>query len=120
MARHAVTGALGFSGRHIAGLLLERGDQVVNLTNHPDRPDPFAGRLRGARLAFDDPAALVESLRGVDTLFNTYWVRFGRKGVSHDDAVRTSAVLFDAARTAGVRRIVQISITNPSLDSPYS
>ena len=49
----AVTGGLGFSGRHIASRLLAAGHQVVNLTNHPDRPDPFDGRLRVAPLDFD-------------------------------------------------------------------
>ena len=51
MTRHAVTGALGFSGRHITARLLARGDAVVNLTNHPDRPDPFGSpsRLRRSR-----------------------------------------------------------------------
>src|SRR5262249_55195151 len=119
VARHAVTGAFGFSGRHIAARLLARGDEVVNLTNHPRRPDPFGGRLATAPLAFGEPASLEASLHGVDTLFNTYWVRFGRGGVSHDEAVRASAVLFTAARAAGVRRVVQLSIANPSLDSPF-
>ena len=91
MSRHAVTGALGFSGRHIAVRLLERGDEVLNLTNHPDRPDPFAGRVPAFPLAFDDPAALTDSLRGIDTLFNTYWVRFAQRSVSHADALLPQA-----------------------------
>ena len=105
MTRHAVTGALGFTGRHIAGRLLAQGDEIVNLTNHPERPDPFRGALLTRPLSFDDPAGLGRSLGGVDTLFNTYWVRFPRRGVSHADAVRNSRTLFEAARGAGVRRI---------------
>lgn len=120
MPRHAVTGALGFSGRHIAARLLERGDEVLNLTNHPDRPDPFAGRMPPSPLAFEDPAALADSLRGIDTLFNTYWVRFAQRGVSHADAVRNSRILFEAARDAGVRRVVHVSIANPDPGSPLS
>ena len=42
---HAVTGAFGYSGLHIARLLLARGARVRNLTGHPDRPDPFAGAV---------------------------------------------------------------------------
>jgi NADH dehydrogenase len=45
---HAVTGAFGYSGRHIAELLLAQGKQVRSLTGHPDRPDPFGGRIRSA------------------------------------------------------------------------
>ena len=120
MPRHAVTGALGFSGRHITARLLDRGDHVVNLTNHPDRPDPFRGRVPSARLEFDDADALAASLRGVDTLFNTYWVRFPSHGVTHAGAVRNSRSLFEAARAAGVRRIVHVSIANPDPASPLS
>ena len=121
MSLMAVTGALGFSGRHIAARLLDAGHQVVNLTNHPERPDPFAGRLRTAPLAFEmDP--LAASLNGVDTLFNTYWVRFARGGTDHARAVHNSSILFEAAALAGVRRIVHTSIANAdpaSADSYY-
>jgi NADH dehydrogenase len=53
-------------------------------------------------------------------LFNTYWVRFNHARFSHEQAVRNSAILFDCARRAGVRRVVHVSITNPDLDSPLS
>ena len=120
MTRHAVTGALGFSGRHIATRLVARGDEVVNLTNHPDRPDPFAGALETRPLDFADPAGLSRALHGVDTLFNTYWVRFPHDGVTHATAVRSSRILFEAARDAGVRRIVHVSIANPDPASRYA
>jgi uncharacterized protein YbjT (DUF2867 family) len=121
MALDAVTGAFGFTGRHIATRLLDAGRHVTTLTNHPDRPDPFGGRVAPRPLAFDDPTALSSSLEGVDTLYNTYWVRLERSGVTYADAVRNSRTLFEAAAAAGVRRIVHISIANGSLDSklPY-
>jgi uncharacterized protein YbjT (DUF2867 family) len=121
MARHVVTGAFGFSGRHIAGLLLDRGHDVTTLTNHADRPDPFGGRVAVRPLDFTDPAGLTESLRGADTLFNTYWMRLERGGVTYADAVANSRVLFAAAREAGVRRIVHMSIANAERgsDLPY-
>jgi NADH dehydrogenase len=120
MSRHAVTGALGFSGRHIAGRLVARGDTVVNLTNHPDRPDPFRGGLDVQPLDFARPSALARALDGVDTLFNTYWVRFPHDGVTHASAVRNSRILFEAAREAGVRRIVHVSIANPDPASHFA
>jgi uncharacterized protein YbjT (DUF2867 family) len=118
MARAAVTGAFGFTGRHIAARLLERGDEVVNLTNHPNRHVQFADRVTTVPLAFDDPDGLARSLEGCRTLFNTYWIRFAHGGVSHTDAVRNSTTLFTAARRAGVERVVQVSIANPDPDSP--
>src|SRR3954452_24171233 len=111
--RDAVTGAQGFTGRHIANRLLAADREVVNLTGHVDREDHFGGRAPAQRLAFDDPAALRRSLAGIDTLYNTYWIRFSGYGITHEDAVRNSTTLFTAARDAGVRRIVHISIANP-------
>jgi uncharacterized protein YbjT (DUF2867 family) len=113
--RDAVTGAQGFTGRHIAELLVAGGRDVVNLTGHPGREDHFGGRVPPRPLAFDDPAGLRQSLTDVDTLYNTYWVRFPGYGITHEDAVRNSGVLFAAARQAGVRRIVHVSIANPEL-----
>ena len=111
MALMAVTGAFGFSGRHIAARLLEAGHEVINLTNHPNRADPFGGRTRVRPLAFDADA-LAADLAGVDTLFNTYWVRFARGATDHHLAVANSRVLLSAAVRAGVRRIVHVSIAN--------
>ena len=120
MAVQAVTGAFRFTGRHIATRLLDRGDSVRNLTNHPDRPDPFRARVSCAPLALDDPDALVSALGGVDTLFNTYWVRYDHDGVDHAIAVERSRRLFRAAARAGVRRIVHVSIANPDPVSALS
>ena len=113
-----VTGATGYSGKYITRRLLARGQRVISLTNHPQRPHEFGSRVAMKPYNFDRPAALVETLRGVDTLYNTYWVRFDRGETSHARAVAKTQVLFQAAKTAGVRRLVHISIANPSLDSP--
>jgi NADH dehydrogenase len=69
-------------------------------------------------LDFQDQAKLVESLRGVDTFFNTYWIRFDKGTNTQPAAVENTRTLVQAAALAGVRRIVHISITNPSPDSP--
>ena len=107
---HAVTGALGYTGRSLTEQLLTRGVNVRALTNSPNRPNPFAGRIEVRPLAFDDPAALETSLRGVDVLHNTYWVRFNHRLFTFEQAVNNSRILFGAARRAGVRRIVHVSI----------
>ncbi len=52
-------------------------------------------------------------------LYNTYWVRFNHKRFSHASAVENTKQLFDAAKAAGVQRIVHVSITNPSVESPF-
>lgn len=114
---HAVTGAYGYSGQYIARRLLAQGKQVITLTNSPGRENPFGEQVPAYRFHFDQPARLVEPLRGVSVLYNTYWVRFNHGDFTFDSAVRNSRILFEAARDAGVRRIVHVSITNPSRDS---
>ena len=115
---HVVTGAFGYSGRYIARRLLDAGCRVRTLTNSPHRSDPFAGRVEVRPLCFDDLPNLTDALRGADVLYNTYWVRFDHRDFNHDQAVANTRVLFEAAVKAGVRRIVHVSITNPSEDSP--
>lgn len=115
---HAVTGAYGYSGKYIARELLDRGQRVITLTNSPERDHPFGDRVQPFPFHFDDPEKTVENLRGVSVLYNTYWVRFNHKEFTFEQAVRNSEKLFNAARAAGVERIVHVSITNPSIDSP--
>mgnify|MGYP003438831231 CR=1 FL=1 len=55
---HAVTGAFGYSGLHLARVLLARGERVRNLTGHPDRTDPFGGAVEVTRFRFEDREAM--------------------------------------------------------------
>jgi uncharacterized protein YbjT (DUF2867 family) len=117
----AVTGAFSYTGKYITRRLLAQGQQVITLTGHPDRPNEFGDRVKAYPFQFDDPARLADYLRGVDTLYNTYWVRFDHGQKTFSLAVKNTQTLFQAAKEAGVRRVVHVSITNPTLDSrlPY-
>lgn len=114
-----VTGAFGYSGAVIAEKLLDAGSAVRTLTNRPASDHPLAGRVAMRPLLFDDSARLRESLRGCQVLINTYWVRFNHRNFSHAAAVENTLRLFDAAASAGVQRVVHVSITNPSESSPF-
>ncbi len=113
-----VTGAFSYSGAAIARELQRAGRPVRTLTGHPERAVDTAIEVRP--LDFDDVIGLTSSLAGATTLYNTYWVRFPRGGSDHDRAVTNSRTLFHAARQAGVERIVHVSITHPSIASPYA
>ncbi len=116
---HVVTGAFGFSGKYIARRLLDAGREVRTVTNSPDRANPFGSRVKAFPFNFDHPEKLVDALRGAAVLYNTYWVRFNHPKFTYASAVDNTLTLFDAAKKAGIRRVVHISITNPSEDSPY-
>jgi NADH dehydrogenase len=115
-----VTGAFGYTGRYITTRLLDSGRSVRTLTGHPNRSNPFGDRVAVAAFDFDDRRKLAEHLRGATTLYNTYWVRFPRGDVTFERAVVNSETLIHAAEDAGVPRIVHVSITNPSEDSPFA
>jgi NADH dehydrogenase len=119
--RAAVTGAFGYSGRYISRRLLDGGHSVLTLTNSVRRDNPFGGKIDAFPFHFDEPERLAETLQGTDVLINTYWVRFNHRLFNHDEAVANTKILFRAAKDAGVRRIVHLSITNPDIhsDLPY-
>jgi nucleoside-diphosphate-sugar epimerase len=119
--RFMVTGAFSYSGRYITRRLLDQGHQVSTLTGHPDRPNPFGDQVKALPFNFDHPDELADSLKGADALINTYWVRYDYGGTTYRQAVANTKTLFDAAKRAGVKRVVHVSIANPSLDSklPY-
>tara|TARA_B100000029_G_scaffold93944_5_gene84135 strand:- start:4165 stop:5094 length:930 start_codon:yes stop_codon:yes gene_type:complete len=119
---HVVTGAFGYTGRWIARQLLAEGKRVRTLTNAVGRDDPFDGAVEVHPLDFDDRDALVESLRGADVLYNTYWVRYNheRRSFDHDVAVRNCAKMFEAAAEAGIRRIVHFSVAHPGQAPDWS
>ena len=112
-----VTGAFSYTGRHIAEALLSRGRAVRTLTRRPAPSHPLAAPVEVTPLVFDD--SLVESLRGADTLYNTYWIRFERGPATFARAVENTAKLVEAAQRAGVRRVVHISVANPDPSSPF-
>jgi NADH dehydrogenase len=113
-----VTGAFSYSGAAIGRELQAAGRQVRTLTGHPERA-PADTRIDVRPLGFDDSALLTRSLEGAHTLYNTYWVRSAHGGIDHQRAVSNSRTLLEAAARAGIQRIVHLSITHPSLDSPY-
>lgn len=115
----AVTGAFSYTGRAIAERLLADGWRVRSLSRRDAPVDSLAERVETASLQFADRRALGESLRGARVLFNTYWIRFERGESTFARAVENTRVLFGAAATAGVERIVHVSVTNASEDSPF-
>lgn len=116
-ALSVVTGAYGFTGGYIARRLVAMGERVRTLTNHP-QPGPS---IESAPLDFQDARGLARSMAGAHVLYNTYWIRFAYGEQDHAKAVENTRRMIRAAEEAGVKRIVHVSITNPSSGSllPY-
>jgi len=118
---NVVTGAFGFIGRYITAQLLDSGRIVRTITTHVDKPNPFGSQVKAFSYNFERPDLLEETLRGVETLYNTYWVRFDRGATTFAKAVENTKILFECAAAAGVKRVVHISVTHAAKDSslPY-
>lgn len=115
-----ITGAFSFSGKFIAQELINIGEKVITITGHPDYNSPYFGEVDIKSYEFNNFRALVNNFKGIDTFYNSYWIRFPYKETSWRDAIINSYKLFKACKLAGVKKIVHISVTNPSLDSPYA
>lgn len=118
MQTDVVTGAFGYSGAAIARELRAAGHEVRTLTGHP-RSGSGADGIDTRPLDFTDPEALARDMEGAHTLYCTYWVRFPHGSATRESAVTNSKILFDAARRAGIERIVYVSILHADTASPY-
>ena len=107
--------------RYVTRRLLDQGVRVRTLTRSPDAEDPFGGRVEVAPLDFSDPDGLRRSMQGAGVFYNTYWIRYAHGRITFDLAVENTRTLFEAAKRAGVGRIVHFSVTNVSSGSglPY-
>ena len=116
-----VTGAFSYTGKYITRRLLSmrKKVRVLTLTGHPNREKMFSGEVTALPFNFDNPSQLTKSLQGVTTLYNSYWIRFPYGQVTFNRAVENTRTLIECAEEAGIRRIVHISITNASEESPF-
>jgi len=127
MALYLVTGGAGFIGSHIAAALAARGDRVRVLD------DLSAGRLEtleglGTGIEFlrgsiTDPAACRKAVAGVAGIFHEAAQVSVPRSIedplaSYETNVRGTHLLLEAARAAGVRRVVYAASSAAYGDSP--
>ena len=118
MTKAVVTGPLSFTGKYLTKLLIEDGVEVVGLTNKYSTASPYDA-LKLFPYSFDDFSAMSAPMYGADVFFNTYWVRFPKGQKTFDVAVNNSSALFEAAKRAGVKKIVHTSIANADIGSEF-
>ncbi|MBI5776274.1 MAG: NAD(P)H-binding protein [Nitrospirae bacterium] len=116
---NVVTGGLSYIGKFITQRLVSQGKQVLILTNHLQRDNPFGNQVMVAPYDFDRHDTLVGRLKGASTLYNTYWVRFDHGIVSFEKAIANTERLIKAAEVAGIKKFVHISVSNPSQDASF-
>lgn len=132
--RYLVTGGAGFIGSHLAQALVERGDEVVVLDNFStgrrENLDPIthnprlANRLTLIEGDLLDRSALEQALKGVTVVYHQGALASVPRSVSspldtHAACVTGTVHLLDAARAAGVRRVVYAGSSSAYGNLPY-
>ncbi|MBN2024472.1 MAG: SDR family oxidoreductase [Pirellulales bacterium] len=129
MKTYLVTGGAGFIGSHIAEVLIERGDAVRVIDNLSTgrlvNIEPFRDRIEFLEADLRDADAVAEAVRGVDCVFHQAALASVPRSVespldTHAHCVTATVALLDAARRAGVRRVVYAASSSAYGDQPFS
>lgn len=97
---HLVTGATGALGQAIAAELQARGVSAILGARDPSK---LGSDVEARRVDYDDPASMRDAFANVDTLLLI------SSNAANEVRLRQHAAAIDAARDAGVKRIVYTS-----------
>src|SRR5512138_209531 len=127
MARYLITGGAGFIGANLAHALVARGEAVrilddfsagraVNLAGIETRVEILRGDLR-------DPDAVRRAVEGIEVVLHQGALNSNPRSIKEPgptNAVNVSGtlLLLEAARRAGVRRVVYASSSSVYGDTP--
>jgi UDP-glucose 4-epimerase len=129
MRTFLVTGGAGFIGSHIAETLTQRGDKVRVLDNLSTgfltNLEPIRDRVEFIQGDLNDGPLVAKAVAGVDCIFHEAALASVPRSVerpldTHAACVTGTMVLLDAARRAGVRRLVYAGSSSAYGDQPYS
>lgn len=118
----AVVGATGFVGRHVAARLVASNTSVRAVARKPGPSDAGTSAVAADLL---NPQSLEVALQGVETIAHCAAITADKKeaypGQYRDVNAKGTRNLVDAARKAGVRRIVLLNGlgTRPGSDGSY-
>lgn len=113
--RVVVAGGTGFIGRAVVARLRAAGHTVAATTRSLAGPDPWAGAVERRQAFAGDVPGLARAFSGADVVvqaiqFPNHPVEDARKGQTYMEVDgRGTEASAEAARTAGVRRIVYLS-----------
>jgi UDP-glucose 4-epimerase len=115
MAKYLITGAAGFIGSHLVHALVERGDEVRALDNfatgHRKNLEPLLDRIEMCEVDIRDAGAVQTACEGVDYVIHEAALPSVPRSVkeprpSHETNIDGTFNVLEAARLAGVKRVV--------------
>lgn len=124
---YLVTGGAGFIGSHLVGALVARGERVRVLDNFSTGKEaylaPYRGSIELIKGDIRDERTCAEAMKGAQYVLHQAALRSVPRSVddplSTDDVnVHGSLMVLQAARTAGVKRLVYASSSSAYGDNP--
>lgn len=124
--RVLVTGAYGFIGRYVVQALRAVGAEVVGAGRDLELGQRLLPDIEWRHADFNElltEAGWRPVLAGIDAIVNTVGIL---QSTAHDDArriqVTATSALFEAAATAGIRRVVHVSAISvePGVETDYA
>lgn len=124
-----VTGGAGFIGSHLAKALVARGDRVRVLDNlcsgRRENLQPVLDEIEFVEADLNDESAVQRAVKGADCVFHQAALASVPRSIdrpleTHAACVTGTVVLLDAARRAGVRRLVYAASSSAYGDQPFS
>ncbi|HEY6564906.1 MAG TPA: NAD-dependent epimerase/dehydratase family protein, partial [Pirellulaceae bacterium] len=129
MANQLVTGGAGFVGSHLVEALVQRGHRVRVLDNFSTgfrrNLAAMAGDVEILEGDIADETLVAKAVQGVDCVFHQAALASVPRSVenplaTHRACATGTVVLLDAARRAGVRRVVYAASSSAYGDQPFS
>jgi len=121
-----ITGATGYIGRHLVSRLVAQGERPRCLVRNIKRASSIlpAGTLEFVQGDTTSPASLETAVQGVDTIVHAAFITADQKQSAgnhyQETNVQGTANLVEAAKKAGVKRIIVISGLGTKPDKPGS
>ena len=121
-----ITGATGYIGRHLVSRLVAQGERPRCLVRNIKRASSIlpAGTLEFVQGDTTSPASLETAVQGVDTIVHAAFITADLKQSAgnhyQETNVQGTANLVEAAKKAGVKRIIVISGLGTKPDKPGS